>query len=380
VNFEPINSTNKKTMNLRSQQHIYIIAEAGVNHNGSVDLARKLIDVAANAGADAVKFQTFRAEEVVSRKAPKAEYQRRITGAEESQYEMVKKLELGETEHQALLAHCEGKGIQFLSTPFDLQSLDFLVKELDLPRIKIASGEITNGPLLLETARSGKPIILSTGMCSLGEIETALGVLAFGYTLPEKKPSLQAFEEAYRAEIGQQALREKVLLLHCTTEYPSPFEDVHLRAMGTMHEAFGLPVGYSDHTPGIAIPIAAVARGAVVIEKHFTLDRSLPGPDHKASLEPAELKEMVRAIRQVELALGSPLKIPAPSETKNILIARKSLSAAQNIRRGMIFSAENLSGKRPGNGISPMYYWDWLGKVADKDYQMDEMITQKDVP
>jgi N-acetylneuraminate synthase len=361
-------------MNLGTNQHAYIIAEAGVNHNGSLDLARKLIDVAVDAGADAVKFQTFRTEECLSRKAPKAEYQRRSTGVEEFQYEMVKKLELGEVAHEALLKHCEEKGIQFLSTPFDLKSLDFLVKKLDLPRIKLASGEITNGPLLLETARSGKPIILSTGMCSLAEVETALGVLAFGYTQHERMPSLQAFQESYRAVSGQRALKEKVVLLHCTTEYPSPFEDVNLRAMDTMEEAFGMPVGYSDHTPGIAVPIAAVARGAAVIEKHFTLDRSLPGPDHKASLEPAELKEMVRAIRQVGLALGSPLKTPAPSETKNILVARKSLTAVQNIRRGMIFSTENLGGKRPGNGISPMYYWDWLGKVAEKDYQMDDLI------
>lgn len=362
-------------MDSRSHQRIYIIAEAGVNHNGSLDLAKKLIDVAVDAGADAIKFQTFKTEEVVSRKAPKAAYQMKTTGAGESQYEMIKKLELGEAAHEALLEHCESEGIQFLSTPFDLESLHFLVKKLGLPRIKLASGEITNGPLLLETSRSGKPIILSTGMCSLAEVETALGVLAFGYTQPERTPSLQEFQEAYRAVSGQRALKEKVVLLHCTTEYPSPFGDVHLRAMGTMHEAFGLPVGYSDHTPGIAIPIAAAARGAAVIEKHVTLDRSLPGPDHKASLETTELKEMVLAIRQVELALGSPLKIPAPSETKNIPIARKSLAATQNIRRGMIFSAENLTEKRPGNGISPMYYWDWLGKVAEKDYQTDELIT-----
>lgn len=362
-------------MNLEINRHTYIIAEAGVNHNGSLDLARKLVDAAVDAGADAVKFQTFRTEEVISRNTPKADYQVKATGAEESQYEMVKKLELGETEHKALLKHCEEKGIQFLSTPFDLKSLDFLVNKLDLPRIKLGSGEITNGPLLLETACSGKPVILSTGMCSLGEIETALGVLAFGYTQPENEPSVKAFQEAYRTEIGQHALRENLVLLHCTTEYPSPFEDVNLRAMGTMQEAFGLPVGYSDHTPGIAIPIAAVSRGAAIIEKHFTLDRSLPGPDHKASLEPRELKEMVRAIRQVELALGYPLKTPALSEIKNIAIVRKSLVATQNIRQGMIFSSENLDAKRPGNGISPMCYWDLLGKVAEKDYQPDELIT-----
>jgi N-acetylneuraminate synthase len=357
-----------------NDQSIYIIAEAGVNHNGSLDLAKKLIDVAVDAGADAVKFQTFRAEKCVSRKAPKAGYQRKTTIAEESQYEMVKKLELGEAAHEALEEHCKKKRIQFLSTPFDLESLDFLVKKLDLPRIKLASGEITNGPLLLEAARSGKPVILSTGMCTLGEIETALGVLAFGYTQLGKSPSKQAFQEAYRAESGQKVLKEKVVLLHCTTEYPAPFEDVHLRVMDTMREAFGLPVGYSDHTSGIAIPIAAAAKGAVVIEKHFTLDRSLPGPDHKASLEPDELKKMVSSIRQVELALGSPLKVPATSEIKNKAIARKSLAALQKIKKGTPFSTDNLGAKRPAHGISPMYYWERLGSIADRDYEPDELI------
>jgi N-acetylneuraminate synthase len=357
-----------------NDQSIYIIAEAGVNHNGSLDLAKRLIDVAVDAGVEAIKFQTFKAEKVISREAPKAEYQRKTTGAEESQYEMVKKLELGKTEHEALLKYCEGREIQFLSTPFDLESLNFLVKKLDLPQIKLASGEITNGPLLLETARSGKPVILSTGMCSLGEIETALGVLAFGYNQPEKSASLEAFQEAYRAKSGQQVLREKVVLLHCTTEYPAGFKDVHLRAMDTMREAFGLPIGYSDHTSGIAIPIAAAARGAVVIEKHFTLDRSLPGPDHKASLEPDELKEMVSSIRQVELALGSPLKVPVTSEIKNKAIARKSLSALQKIKKGTPFSTDNLGAKRPAHGISPMYYWERLGSIADRDYEPDELI------
>lgn len=361
-------------MNSRNNQHTYIIAEAGVNHNGSLDLAKKLIDVAVDAGVDAVKFQTFKTEKVVSRKAPKADYQKKITCAEESQYEMIKKLELGKPAHETLVVHCKKKGIQFLSTPFDLESLDFLVKKLDLPRIKLPSGEITNGPLLLETARSGKSTILSTGMCSLGEIETALGVLAFGYTESEKRPLLKAFEEAYSSSSGQRALREKVVLLHCTTEYPAPFEDVHLRAMGTMHRAFGLPVGYSDHTTGITVPIAAAAKGAVVIEKHFTLDRNLPGPDHKASLEPDELKKMVSSIRQVELALGSPLKAPAPSEIRNRSVARKSLTATEGIKKGTMFSKDNLCAKRPADGISPMSYWERMGSIADRDYESDELI------
>jgi len=345
-----------------------------VNHNGSLDLAKKLIDVAVDAGADAVKFQTFKTEDVVSRRAQKADYQKKKTSAEESQYEMIKKLELGEAAHEALVEHGKRNGIQFLSTPFDLESLDFLVKKLDLPRIKLPSGEITNGPLLLETARLGKPIILSTGMCSLGEIETALGVLAFGYTQPKEPPSLQAFQEAYRTSSGQWALREKVVLLHCTTEYPSPFEDVNLRAMGTMRKAFGLPVGYSDHTTGITVPIAAAAKGAVVIEKHFTLDRDLHGPDHEASLEPGELKEMVLSIRQVERALGSSLKTSAPSEIKNRSITRKSLTATKTIKEGTLFSTDNLGAKRPADGISPMYYWERLGHAADKDYEPNELI------
>ena len=361
-------------MKLGIDHGTYIIAEAGVNHNGSPDLARKLIDVAANAGADAVKFQTFRAEKSVSRRAPKANYQRRTTPAEESQYEMIKKLELGEASHEALLEHCKEKGIQFLSTPFDLGSLDFLVKKIGLPRIKLASGEITNGPLLLEAALSGKPVILSTGMSTLGEIETALGVLAFGYNRLGKPPSREAFEEAYRSQSGQKALKEKVVLLHCTTEYPAPFEDVHLRAMDTMREAFGLPVGYSDHTSGITVPIAAAARGAVVIEKHFTVDRNLPGPDHKASLEPDALKQMVRAIRQVEVALGSPLKAVAASEVKNRSVARKSLVAARKITVGTPFSVENLEVKRPAHGVSPMRYWERLGNIADRGYEPDELI------
>lgn len=354
--------------------HVYIIAEAGVNHNGSLDMAKELIDVAVEAGADAVKFQTFKAENVISRTAPKAEYQTKTTDAAESQFEMVKKLELDEAAHKSLIEYCHRRGIHFLSTPFDLESVDLLAHIFDLPRLKLPSGEITNAPLLLKAGRTGKPIILSTGMSTLGEIELALGVLAFGYTRPSDKPSFTAFQEAYRSEIGQETLRKNVVLLHCTTEYPAPFNDVNLRAMDTLSTAFGLPVGFSDHTPGISISIAAVARGAVVIEKHFTLDRNLPGPDHQASLEPEELKAMVQSIRQVEAALGSPLKIPAHSEIKNISVARKSLVAARDIREGELFTEENLTVKRPGTGVSPMNYWEWMGKVAEKAYSADEVI------
>lgn len=353
----------------------FIIAEAGVNHNGSIDTAMKLIDVAAEAGVDAIKFQTFRAEKLVSRMAPKAEYQTKTTDTAESQLEMLKKLELDEAAHNSLIKYCKARNVLFISTPFDLESLDLLINVFDLPQIKIPSGEITNGPLLLKAARSGKKIILSTGMSNLGEVETALGVLAFGYTQHNKQPSLLAFQESFCSKLGQRALLEKVVLLHCTTEYPVPYAEVNLRVMDTLRSTFGLPVGLSDHSEGIAIPIAAVARGADIIEKHFTLDRNLPGPDHKASLEPAQLKEMVQSIRQVEEALGNSLKIPAATELKNRLMARKSLVAVQRIKKGEMFSENNISIKRPGTGISPMNFWDWLGKVAERDYEEDEVIN-----
>lgn len=353
----------------------YIIAEAGVNHNGSLDLAKQLIDAAVEAGADAVKFQTFKAEKLVGRNAPKAEYQTKTTDGAESQFAMIKKLELDEEAHFVLINYCREKGIQFLSTPFDLESVDLLASRFDLPRLKISSGELTNAPLLLKAARAGKPIILSTGMATLGDIEQALGVLAFGYTHSHSVPSLSTFQQAYISEKGQRVLQEKVILLHCTTEYPAPYEEVNLRAMDTLRNAFGLPVGFSDHTRGIAVPVAAVARGAIVIEKHFTLDRNLPGPDHKASLEPNELREMVKSIRQVEHALGSPIKSPTASELKNMVVARKSLVAARAIQQGERFTEENLAVKRPGDGISPVHYWEWLEKTASRDYEPDEKVS-----
>lgn len=353
---------------------VYIIAEAGVNHNGSLEKALELIDVAAEAGANAVKFQTFKADNLVSRSAPKAEYQQKTTSSSEPQYNMIKRLELDEKAHFSLIRHCEATGIEFLSTPFDTESLDFLVTKLDLLRIKLPSGEITNGPLLLKAALSGKYIILSTGMSTLGDIETALGILAFGYIKSEVPPCLDSFREAYGSVLGQNALKERVTLLHCTTEYPSPFSDVNLHAMETLRDAFRLQVGYSDHTEGISVSIAAVALGAAVIEKHFTLDRNLPGPDHKASLEPDDLKKLVKSIREVELAIGSPLKHPAPSELKNRPVARKSLVASRDIHKGEFFTQNNLAVKRPGDGISPIYYWEWLGKVSDRNYLRDEEI------
>lgn len=353
---------------------VFIIAEAGVNHNGSLEQAFRLVDAAALAGADAVKFQTFKADALVSRQAPKAQYQLETTGGEESQHEMIRKLELDEAAHAALIGHCRAAGIEFLSTPFDRDSLELLATKFGLSRIKLSSGDITNAPLILQAARTGKPVILSTGMSTLGDIETALGVLAFGYSESREEPSTAAFERCYGSDAGRRALRDMVTLLHCTTEYPAPLVDVNLRAMATLGAAFGLPVGYSDHTPGITIPVAAAALGAVVVEKHFTLDRSLPGPDHKASLEPGDLRLMVRAIRDVEIALGSPVKQPAASELKNRAVARKSLVAARDIRKGEAFTPENLAIKRPGDGISPACYWDWMGKFASRDYLRDEKV------
>jgi N-acetylneuraminate synthase len=352
----------------------FIIAEAGVNHNGSVDRALRLIDAAHAAGADAVKFQTFNSTRVISRFAAKAEYQISATGDAESQLDMVRKLELDLAAHRTLVAQCVRRGIQFLSTPFDEASVDWLARELAVPLLKIPSGEITNALLLLKVARSGLPAFLSTGMSNLGDIERALGVLAFGYLGEPGVPGAGAFEAAYRSAAGRAMLGRKLTLMHCTTEYPAPLAEVNLRVMDTLRAAFELPVGYSDHTPGIVVPIAAVARGAVVIEKHFTLDRSLPGPDHLASLEPAQLKAMVEAIRDAEVALGSGIKCATASESKNQPIARKSLTAACDIAAGEIFTAENLTAKRPGNGVSPMLFWTYLGRPARRAYTYDELI------
>lgn len=329
---------------------IFIIAEAGVNHNGSLELAKKLIDVAADAGADAVKFQTFKAENLVSKSAQKAAYQKQTTDASESQYDMIKKLELNEAAHHELITYCKSKNILFLSTPFDHESID-LLNTLGMEIFKIPSGEITNLPYLRHIGSLGKKVILSTGMSDLGEIEDALDVLTFAGT--EKK---------------------NITVLHATTEYPCPMEEVNLRSMNTIAAAFGVDTGYSDHTNGIEIPIAAAAMGASVIEKHFTLDRDMEGPDHKASLEPDELITMIKAIRNIEKALGNGIKKPTYSELKNIPIVRKSIVASQPIRAGEILNEKNLAVKRPGNGISPLYWDELIGHIAKRDYNADEPI------
>jgi N-acetylneuraminate synthase len=354
---------------------VFIIAEAGVNHNGSLDLAKRLIDVAAEAGADAVKFQTFRAEQVVGRRAPKAEYQVRSTGADDSQLDMIRKLELSEEDHEVLISHARSRDVAFLSTPFDSFSLVLLARRYGLQTIKIPSGEITNAPFLLEIARAAPRIILSTGMSTLGEVEDALGVLAFGFAATEGvPPGRAAFGRAFASDEGRQALRERVSLLHCTTEYPAPFAEVNLRAMDALAAAFGLPVGYSDHTSGIHVSVAAVARGACIVEKHFTLDRALPGPDHKASLEPDELKSLVRAIRDVEAALGDGVKRPTEAEWKNRDVARKSLVAARPVSAGETLVKDSIACKRPGTGVSPFEYWRIEGTVAARPYEQDEAL------
>jgi len=358
----------------QNTEKTYIIAEAGVNHNGSLDMALRLVDAAAEAGADAVKFQTFKAENVISKHASKADYQKRTTDVSESQLEMAHRLELSQKDHLKLKKRCAEQNIHFLSSPFDDTSVDFLVQDLGLEVLKIPSGEITNAPLLLRIAHTGTRVYLSTGMSTLGEIEDALGVLAFGY-MQEGIPSVENFSKAYFSAEGQKALKQKVTLLHCTTEYPAPFDEVNLNAIRTLQQAFDLPTGYSDHTEGISVPIAATALGAQIIEKHFTLDKTLPGPDHKASLEPGELALMVKSIRKIEIALGNGKKIPTLSELKNRDIARKSLVAARDLAEGELLTANNITAKRPGDGLSPFLFWDCIGTIAITQFTKDEKIN-----
>ena len=327
-----------------------IIAEAGVNHNGDLDRAKQLIDAAAKAGADLVKFQTFSADRLVTRTATKAVYQTQTTDITESQYEMLRRLELSSDMHQELIARCANQNIGFFSTAFDIESIDLLVS-LGQDHFKIPSGEITNLPYLLKIGRLGQNVILSTGMATLGDIEAAIGALQQAGTP-----------------------RAKITVLHCTTEYPTPMTEVNLRAMQSIRSAFGVEVGYSDHTPGIEVAIAAVAMGASVIEKHFTMDCNLPGPDHKASLEPDDLEAMVSAIRNIEIALGDGVKRLTHSEARNMPVMRKSLVASQNIQTGETFSAENITTKRPGTGISPMRWDEVIGRKASRDFAADELI------
>jgi N,N'-diacetyllegionaminate synthase len=332
-----------------------IIAEAGVNHNGSIALAKELVDAAADSGADYVKFQTFKAEKLVTRRASKASYQsKNTTLGNDSQLEMLRNLELSYDDFLELSAYCIKKGVGFLSTPFDLDSIDFL--DSLIPFFKVPSGEITNYPYLKKIAQKGKPVILSTGMCTVADIENALSALE-----------------------SNGVARKEISVLHCNTEYPTPMVDVNLLAMLSIKKDFNVNVGYSDHTLGIEIPIAAVALGAQIVEKHFTLDKTMEGPDHKASLNPRELKEMVTAIRNIEVALGSGNKVPSDSELQNIMIARKSIVASKFIKKGELFSNENLTTKRPGNGISPMSWEQIIGKVSKKNYELDDLIEEDDL-
>lgn len=354
----------------------YVIAEAGVNHNGDINLAKQLISVAKACGADAVKFQTFKSEKLVSRKAQKAEYQKQTTDQNESQFNMIKKLELSFEQFEELAQYAKEKQITFLSTPFDEDSLHFLTRTLKLDTIKIPSGEMTNAPFLLACAQEQKKMIVSTGMCDLTEVQDALGVLAFGLLQKQESPSLQAFRASFFSTEGQAKLKQYVSLLHCTTEYPTPYDSVNLRAMYTLHDTFGLPFGLSDHTAGINIPLGATAMGAQMIEKHFTLDKNMEGPDHRASLNPEELVAMVTGIRQIEQAMGTGEKIACAAESKNKDIARKSLVALQPIQKGEKFTKENLGCKRPGNGVSPYEYWTFIGKIAATNYTEDELIQE----
>ena len=331
-------------------QKVVIIAEAGVNHNGSIETAKQLINVAADAGADFVKFQTFKADSLVTKKADKADYQKKLTQKDESHFEMIRRLELDKSAHEELISYCIQKNIQFLSTAFDIESVN-LLSELDIKIYKIPSGEITNLPYLRHIGGLGKPVIMSTGMATLDEVKAAMDVL-----------------------IDAGLEKNDLTILHCNTEYPTPMSNVNITAMITMKDELKVKVGYSDHTLGIEISIAAVAMGANVIEKHFTLDRTLPGPDHAASLEPEELRSMVQAIRNIEKALGDGVKKPSPSEKKNIPIARKSIVAKIPISKGEPFTEDNLAIKRPGTGISPMKWGTIINSISDRSYKVDDLI------
>jgi len=352
---------------------VFIIAEAGVNHDGSLDDALRMVDVAARAGADAVKFQTFDSALLATRRAGKAAYQVRNTGADDGQLSMLKALELDRDAHRVLADRAAARGLRFMSTAFDLDSLAFLAT-LDMPAIKIPSGDLTWGAMLLQAARLGRPLIVSTGMATLDEIHDALAVIAFAMTREGTPSGAAELEAAFADPAARAIMRDRITLLHCTTEYPAPLEAVNLRAMDLMAATFGLPVGYSDHTLGATVAIAAVARGAAVIEKHFTLDRTRPGPDHAASLEPDELAAMIAAIRAVETALGEARKEPVPEEIANRAIARRSLVAGRPISVGETFSLDNLTAKRPADGLSPMAVWPLLGRTSPRAYSQDEAI------
>lgn len=356
----------------------FIIAEAGVNHNGDSDKALQLVDAAVASGADAVKFQTFKSENLVTDTAGKAEYQKKLTDSNESQIEMLKKLELSHDAHFRLHEYCQKQNIEFMSTAFDLESLDFLLNHMDLQRLKLPSGEITNHPLVLAHAKSGLDIIVSTGMATMGEIEQALAVIAAGYAGDWAKGKVEhaTWQKAYVNPEAQALLKQKATVLHCVSEYPAPAEALNLRAIASIKQTFGLNVGYSDHSLGIWAPISAVTLGATVIEKHFTLDKTLPGPDHQASLDPAELKAMVEGIRNVEKALGNGIKRPVPAEIVNREPIRKSLVCIAPIQQGEVITEAHISVKRPETGTSPTRYWEVLGKPASRSYLAGEPLQE----
>ena len=358
----------------KSDLKIKIIAEAGVNHNGDKELALNLIDVASDAGADIIKFQSFSAESLVSLNAPKADYQMIKTNKDESQFEMLKKLELSKDDYISLKIRCEEKGIEFLSTPFDEKNLQFLI-DLGIRRIKIPSGEITNGPLILSAARSGLPLIISTGMSDIEEINLALAVVAFGISESLKSnPSKEKLNRIVKSKEFKTIIKDHVTLLHCTTEYPAPYSSVNLKAINSLREYFGTKVGYSDHTEGLIVPIVAASLGASVIEKHITLNKNFSGPDHSASIEPTELIKLVENIRNVEESMGDGIKSPQECELKNRIIARKSLFAFKDIKKGEMFTQNNIVAKRPGNGVTPMEYWDLLGSLTSQKYSVGDLV------
>lgn len=358
---------------------IVVIAEIGVNHNGSLPAALELVDAAAGAGADLVKFQTFKSDKLVTKKARQAAYQTRNLGDaahDGGQLEMLRALELDDDAHRQVAAHAAARGVGFLSTPFDADSTDFLIDGMGLTQIKVGSGDMTNAPHLLHLARRGVDVILSSGMATMEEVARALGCLAFGY-LGGAEPGADAFLRALDDPQGRERLARKVTLLHCTSNYPTPLDEINLAVMDSFRAVFPCPVGFSDHSEGIAVAIGAVARGACMIEKHFTLDRTLPGPDHRASIEPADFAAMVAGIRAVERAIGDPRKLPTASEMDTMAVARKSLVASAPIAAGEAFSAANLGVKRPGGGLSPEAYWSLLGRAASRAYAPDDLIEER---
>lgn len=354
----------------------YIIAEAGVNHNGSLEMAKELVMVAKKAGADAVKFQTFKAENLVTKKAQQAAYQVENLGEASSQFTMLKKLELTYEEFIELQSFCELEQIEFLSTPFDFESVDFLLDKIAIATAKIPSGELTNAPFIHYIATKQRPIILSTGMATIEEIHEALAFISYGLAKSNEPVTIERVNQFYVTEEAKAVLKKYVTLLHCTTQYPAPMDSINLKAMIEMGRIFQLPIGLSDHSEGINIPLVAVGMGATVIEKHFTLDKTLEGPDHLASLNPDELMAMIKGIREVEQALGDGIKKPTSIELQNRIPARKSLVAKKNIQAGEVLSISNLTVKRPGDGLQPSNYWSLIGKMASKSYEEDELIDE----